>query len=131
MIPGMNKHCIAIGLLVAGSLLMAPAPAQNLGFLKNSPVAELTEDDEKLLQAAFNQALEKAADQETVTWENPDTGHNGSITILDTHEDFDTTCRTVRTATLAAGREGGGRYRLCKAEDGSWRFAPLRRAPSN
>jgi surface antigen len=117
------------GLLVA---LMAPLlMAQNTSFLSKGPIAYLTEADDELLQAAFDEALDQKADGETVEWSNPDTGHGGSIKVLDTHEDYGTTCRTLRTATQAAGRSGGGDYRLCKAADDTWQFAPLRRKKSS
>ena len=112
------------------TLFALAANAQNLGFLKRSAAAEITRDDEPFVNEAFRVALDDAADNEQVDWKNPETGHFGSVTPLDTHEDFDTTCRTIRLFTSAGGREGGGRYRLCLADDDTWRFAPLRR-PEN
>ena len=114
-------------ILTITALLSSTAIAQNIGFLSKGPVAYLNDDDKALLSETLNQALEDSDDDERVTWENPKLGHNGWIEILDTHEDYDTTCRTIRTHTSAAGREGGGIYRLCRADDGSWQFAPRRR----
>ena len=110
---------IAVG--TGGSLA-----AQNLTFLEKSPISYLTASDEELVRAAWAEALNDRADGETVEWQNDETGHFGSIRVLDTHEDFGTTCRTVRSRTRAGGLDGGGRWRACKADDGSWRFAPLR-----
>jgi len=109
----MLKPCTILFL----SLASTAAAAQNLGFLKSSAAAELTSDDEAFLDEAFRAALDDAPDNEQVDWRNPDTGHFGHVTPLDTHEDFDTTCRTIRLFTSAGGREGGGRYRLCLADD--------------
>lgn len=114
---------------IAGLLVWQAAPAQNLGFLERSPVAYLTPEDKEILADAFHELLSEHADGETVEWRNERTGHFGSLTVLDTHDDLGTTCRTVRARTTAGGIEGGGRYRLCLAEDGSWVFAPLRRRP--
>jgi len=119
------KHRLII--LTITALLSSAATAQNIGFLSKGPIAYLNDDDKAILSETLNQALENAADGDSVTWENPKTGHNGRIEILDTHEDYDTTCRTLRTHTSAAGREGGGVYRLCLADDKSWQFAPRRR----
>ncbi len=117
-------------LVILGAALATETMAQNLNFLDRSAASELTPGDEKILGEAFQKALKDTPDQEKVDWVNPETGHFGSISLLDTHEDFGTTCRTIRTRTTAGGREGGGRYRLCLAEDDSWRFAPLRRPPA-
>jgi len=119
------KH--SLFLLTLMTLLSVTAAAQNIGFLSKGPIAYLNDEEKAQLSETLNQALEDGADGETVTWENPDTGNNGRIEILDTHEDYGTTCRTIRTHTMASGREGGGIYRLCLADDDSWRFAPRRR----
>ncbi len=110
--------------------VVAAAQAQNIGFLTRGPVAYLSAEEQDMVREAFARALNDTADNETVEWENPESGHSGRIEVLDTHEDYGTTCRTVRTWTTAGGREGGGIYRLCKADDGSWRFAPARRSNS-
>jgi surface antigen len=123
----MIRSASLIGLL----LLAFAAGAQNLGFLKRSAAAELTREDEAYLAEAFRKALEDTPDNEQVDWKNPENGNFGSIELLDTHEDFDTTCRSIRIFTSAGGREGGGRYRLCLADDDTWRFAPLRRPASS
>lgn len=123
----LNKGVCGFLLSVAASAL----PAQNFNFLSKGPVAYLNEADEALLRAAFDEALDAKADGEMIEWSNPDSGHSGTITMLDTHEDYGTTCRTLRTFTRAAGREGGGDYRLCRAEDATWQFAPLRRKQSS
>ena len=120
------KHRLII--LTITILLTSAATAQNISFLSKGPIAYLDDDDKAMLFETLNQALDNSADGESVTWDNPESGHHGRIEILDTHEDYDTTCRTIRTHTTASGREGGGVYRLCRADDNSWRFAPRRRS---
>jgi len=113
-------------------MVMTPAAlAQNIDFLHRGPVAYLGDADRQILKDTFNAALNDAADGETVRWSNPDSGNNGTIEVLDTHEDYGTTCRSVRTFTQADGREGGGVYRLCRADDDTWQFAPRRRQPAD
>ena len=108
-------------------LLISSATAQNISFLSKGPIAYLSDDEKVMLSEALNQALENSSDGESVTWNNPESGHNGRIEILDTHEDYGTTCRTIRSHMTASGREGGVIYRLCLADDNTWRFAPRRR----
>jgi len=121
----MNRIFLSVGYLL---LVMAvPISAQNLSFLTGAPVANLSDADQEILRETVRDALDNQPDGTTVEWLNPDTGSTGTIEVLDTHEDFGTTCRSVRTFTRAGGREGGGVHRLCKAEDDSWRFAPRRR----
>ena len=121
----MNRIFLSVGYLL---LVMAvPINAQNLSFLTGAPVAHLSDADKEILGETVRDTLNNQSDGATVEWLNPDTGSTGTIQVLDTHEDFGTTCRSVRTFTQADGREGGGIHRLCKAEDDSWRFAPRRR----
>lgn len=103
------------------------ALAQNIEFLHRGPIAYMDEVDKQILTDTFNAALGNAEDGEKVQWSNPDSGSQGTIEVLDTHEDYGTTCRTVRTHSEAGGREGGGVYRLCLADDDTWQFAPRRR----
>lgn len=109
------------------ALTMPIASAQNINFLHRGPIAHMDDTDKAILREAVGDALNNHADGETVEWKNPGTGHSGTITLIDTHEDFGTTCRSVRTRSQAAGRSGGGNYRLCKGADGTWQFAPNRR----
>jgi surface antigen len=123
-------HHIKIGLIL--SLLFSgwagpTAVAQNLGFLSRAPIAQMNDVDQDMFRAAFDEALDDTPDGGVVEWRNPDTDAGGTITILDTHEDYGTTCRTLHTATQAGGRDGAGTYRLCLAEDQTWQFAPLRK----
>lgn len=115
--------------LAAGLLVLAAggAGAQNMGFLRKGPVAYLDEADQALFKDTLRRALDEGADGETVAWTSEQSGASGSFELVDTHEDFGTVCRTVRQRTSAAGREGGGTLRLCRAGDGAWRLAPARR----
>ncbi|MGI9343352.1 MAG: RT0821/Lpp0805 family surface protein [Gammaproteobacteria bacterium] len=122
------KNIVSFILLFAAT--MQVAGAQNINFLQRGPVAYLDDVDKQILTETFNKALAEVEDGESVAWRNPDSGSEGTIEILDTHEDYGTTCRTVRTATSAGGRDGGGIYRLCLADDETWQFAPRRRQQS-
>ncbi len=124
----MHHIKITLILLISLSGWAGPAAlAQNLGFLSRAPIAQMNEANQAMLSAAFDEALDDTPDGGVVEWRNPDTEASGTIAVLDTHEDYGTTCRTIRTATEAGGRKGAGTYRLCRAEDKTWQFAPLRR----
>jgi len=122
----MKKIPIRFGILFL-ALAVPCLQAQNINFLSRGPVAHMDETDKAMLREAVGEALNNRADGDSVEWMNPDTENGGTITLLDTHEDYGTTCRSVRTRTQAEGRSGGGNYRLCKAADDTWQFAPNRR----
>jgi surface antigen len=124
------RHTILITGLAALSLVAQGGFAQNIMFLRKGPVAYLNDADKELLRNTLGEALNDGNEGDSFSWENPDSGNSGRFTVLDTHEDFDTTCRNVRTHTEAAGRTGGGIFRLCLADDGTWRFAPAQRESS-
>lgn len=119
-----NKKLAQIGMilcLISGAMT---AGAQNLNFLRESPIAWLDDNDEAILRATIDAVLE-APDGTTTDWQNPATGANGRVQVLDTQQDFGTTCRRILMRNEASGRIGGGTYRLCLSDDGRWRFAPI------
>jgi len=109
-------------------MLTIPLHAQNASFLRSAPVAYLTDEDVEILLSTLQTAMNEQPDGETVTWTNSKTGHSGVINITNTHPDYDTTCRQVEIANQAAGRTGRGTFRMCKADDGKWKFAPSQQA---
>ena len=117
----MNKH-LTVPLILLIALATNTALAQNTMFLRNSPVAHLDEADREMLSAAIREVI-ASPDGTTLDWNNPDTGSKGRIKVLDTHEAFDTTCRNLRSRSVARGRQAEGIYRMCKQADGTWRFA--------
>jgi len=114
-------------LLAIAAWLAAPAVAQNYGFLSRMPVAYLTDADRALLSENLGKAMNDLADGESLTWTNPDTQSTGTISVRETHEDYGTQCRSFRMSLEAKGRSGAGTYRMCRADDGDWKFAPPRR----
>ena len=108
--------------MLGALLLGSGALAQNTMFMRDSPIAHLDEQDRQILRNTINKLLE-SPDGTVTDWSNPDTGSSGRVKVLDTHEDFNTVCRSIRARNEARGRKADGVYRLCKAEDGSWKFA--------
>ncbi len=115
---------VSVVSLTMTALLAGPAEAQNYGFLRRMPIAYLTEADRALLSENLGKAMNELGDGESVTWTNPDTQSTGTISVRETHEDYGTQCRSFRMSLEAKGRSGAGTYRMCRADDGSWKFAP-------
>jgi len=105
-------------------LACAPVNAANLFFLKDAPITGLDDEDRKILKETARDALENAEDGATMSWKNPKTGHFGDITVIDTHKDYGTICRTVHFFLSAANKTGRSEFRACKADDDTWRLAP-------
>jgi len=117
-------------MVVSSTLFCAAVSAQNILFLRESPIGWMDELDQQILVAAVDDLLEQPDD--TVTdWSNPDTDAHGRLKVFDTHEDYGTTCRNMKMLNEAKGRREGAVVRLCKAEDGSWKFAPTREPVSD
>jgi surface antigen len=123
---GTSGQFLAIIWLLAGS---ASAVAQNLNFLRDSPIGWLDDQDRAILTETID-AMLAAPDGTTTNWLNPATGSGGRIQVLDTHEALGTTCRRMLMRNEAKGRKSGGEFRLCLAKDGSWKFAPNEDAPT-
>ena len=87
----------------------------------------MIEDNVKQVLGELPEGVRLVAAAKTRTAEEIRRAIDAGIEIIDTHEDYGTTCRTVRTHVNASGREGGGVYRLCLADDDTWQFAPRRR----
>ncbi len=124
----MKKTVIIVTAIVSLVLVTIPLHAQNTWFWNSAPVAHLTDEDVEVLLSTLQAAMNEQPDGSTVTWTNSKTGHSGVIDITNTHRDYDTTCRQVEMANQAAGRTGQGTFRMCKADDGKWKFAPSQQA---
>ncbi len=124
----MKKTITNVVAIISLVLLAIPSLAQNTAFLRSAPVAFLNDEDVEILLSTLQAAMNEQPDGETVTWSNSNTGHSGVINITKTHPDYDTTCRQVEMANQAAGRTGRGTFRMCKADDGKWKFAPSQQA---
>ena len=120
----MKTTSAGIPLLLLAGLLVGPlAGAQNMNFLSKSPIAQMDEADREIYRATVD-AVVAAPDGTATDWSNPATGSRGRLEVLDTHQDMGTTCRNIRFDNQTRSSKRAGIFRLCRAEDGSWRFAP-------
>lgn len=116
------RQVISTAAVLMTVLISTATLAQNTMFLRNSPIAHLNTEDREILRQTIDEAL-AAPDGTVLEWSNPNTGSNGRVKVLDTHEEQGLTCRNLRARNEAHGRRADGIYRLCQDEDGAWRFA--------
>jgi len=80
------------------------------------------ERDRRLASDAAQRALETAPTGTRVAWNNPDTGHEGSITPMHTYQALGGGhCRDYETTITIDGQSRQGRGEACRERDGSWR----------
>ena len=112
------KWFIALALAAASSA----AAAQNwVGMLKNTPAERFDEDDLRIFMDAGRKALNDTPDNQSVTWENPQTKAGGEITVLRSFESKGRPCKDLRLRNQAQGRKGESKPTLCRVE-GKWRL---------
>ncbi|MCS3902326.1 surface antigen [Methylohalomonas lacus] len=68
----------------------------------------------------MNQALEKQPTGRASTWENPDTGHNYSVTPTETYQRNDRPCRDYTTEAVIDGQREVVHGTACRESDGRW-----------
>ncbi len=134
--PG-NKSTIgtvlgAVGGGVAGAQfghgsgkLAATAAGTLLGALIGHEVgASLDRADQVQAQQA-EQAAYAAPIGQSVTWNNPDSGHSGTITPLrDGHDATGNYCREFQQSIVIDGKAQQGVGTACRQPDGSWKVVP-------
>lgn len=106
--------------------LAAPAGAFNLGYLRESPLSNFTDEELQTFLDTLRTSLNNGQDGDVVTWGDSESPRaaSGSIKILKTEDRGDgTTCRDVHIENRAGGRFGGGVYRLCRDDGGEWKVA--------
>ena len=94
-----------------------------LGAMVGSNIGQqLDERDRMLMGQTFNHTMEKAPINATGQWQNPDTGHGGSVTPTRTFETESGPCREF-TQTVSIGGQMEQAYgTACRQADGSWKI---------
>ena len=92
--------------------------------MRASPLSVFTDTDWEMMRENARATLDEAADGKTSSWENPDTGHKGAVSVLSTYEEGGRRCRKAKFTNEARGMTGIQTHRLCKVEDGTWKIAP-------
>jgi surface antigen len=83
-----------------------------------------TAGDLERLRAAEQEALENAKTGQSVNWDNPRTGHSGSVTVLETVTAEETEagqpCRRIQRVFSADGTTRTGTAYACRTVSGDW-----------
>ena len=83
---------------------------------------QLDERDRYLMAQTFEHTMEKAPTNASGQWQNPDTGHGGTITPTNTIVTNGTPCREF-TQTVSIGGQMQEAYgTACRQADGSWKI---------
>lgn len=108
-------------LILLTGLLSVNAYAVNMQYLKYSPVAAFTSEDFAMLQTTGKKALEENKDGQLSEWKNPQTGHSGSITPLNSKTIDGMHCRKVRFLNRTANISGQAIYTFCQVDE-QWKI---------
>ena len=104
--------------LAAGSLLSACAYPSALD--PASPYV-LTEQDQRLMERAAQEALESNNIGQATNWNNPGSGHNGTVTPMRTYRtELGQPCRDYRMTVTTNGPTHVDHSTACRMPDGSW-----------
>lgn len=102
-----------IAATAAGTLLGA--------FLGSEIGSSLDKADQMQAERAHQNAM-AAPVGETIRWNNPDSGHSGTVTpVKDGRTDSGRYCREYKTTVMIDGREEAAYGQACQQPDGTWR----------
>jgi surface antigen len=90
--------------------------------MEQSPVSHFTPEDKQIMRKTARDALDNVKDGTKIGWENPETGHSGSVKPINTIEKDGTTCRKTRFFNSAEGLTAIQIHRLCRQKDGTWKI---------
>ena len=83
---------------------------------------QLDERDRYLMAQTFEHTMEKAPTNSTGQWQNPDTGHGGTITPTNTIVTNGTPCREFTQVVYIGGNPESAHGTACRQADGSWKI---------
>jgi surface antigen len=105
-----------LGMVAIGTLLGA--------FAGNQVGQSLDKADAMYAQKNAQNALEQAPTGQAMTWNNPDSGHSGTITPTRTFQDPSSGqyCREFQQTINVGGQSQKAFGRACRMPDGSWKI---------
>lgn len=132
----MNKQNVgAVGGAVVGGVLGSQVGSGSgrlwttgagvlLGALLGSEVGASLDRADKMYMHQANQRAHTAPVGETISWNNPESGHRGSITpVRDGHDQVSNSyCREYEQTIYIDGRAETGVGTACQLPDGRWEF---------
>ncbi|MBK1670666.1 hypothetical protein CKO28_21835 [Rhodovibrio sodomensis] len=104
--------------------LIATGAGAVIGALVGSEIGRrLSEGDEERLTRTTQETLENNPTGESSTWENPDTGHRGTVTPTETYKtDSGRYCREFQQTIIVGGEAKDAYGTACRQPDGSWKI---------
>lgn len=115
----MKKISFVLLLLCLG--FTATAYGINMRYLKYSPVSQFTEKDFEIMKETGLKVLNESKEGETSQWQNPQTGHSGSIQLIKNMNTKERTCKKLQIINQTAERYGKSVFVFCLQEDGKWK----------
>lgn len=84
----------------------------------------LDKADKQYAQRTAQDALEYNKVGQASTWRNPDSGHSGTVTPVNTYRSSEgTDCREFETSIYVDGKQEKGVGTACRQPDGTWKIA--------
>ena len=121
----MKKLCLFMGvLLVAWSISAFPAYVGNWSFLNiDGPYKFFNKEDFEIFKASAREALDNQKDGETISWENPKSGANGTQRIVRSFNRDNMKCRRLEMFSRAGAKQARISFNFCMQLDGRWGIA--------
>jgi surface antigen len=93
------------------------------GLLGGATGSYLDDQDKRTAAAATQRALETKPSGTTTTWQNPDSGHSGSVTPVRTYQASNGQyCREYEQSVTIGGKPQKSYGTACRQPDGSWQI---------
>jgi hypothetical protein len=121
----------SVALVFAASLIaLSTVQANNLSFLKDTPMANFNDEDIRLMTQSAADALADAKTPSSREWENTATNHSGTAKTLKAFEGpKGIACKRLRLTTHSGNRDGKSAYTLCNMGEDGWKIVPNDYAP--
>lgn len=132
--PGIGTRTAIGGLggAAAGGLIAAAAGGGSMaiaagviggGLLGGAVGNYLDQRDRQIANQTAQRAFETAPAGQATTWQNPDSGHSGSITPTRTFQQANGAyCREFQQSVVVAGKTQQAFGTACRQPDGQWRI---------
>lgn len=95
------------------------AHAQGWAFWRDSPFANMNEEDMESFRSEIQKALEEAPDREVISWEAPSGERTGKIVSRLTYESHGKTCRRLAFQMTEGDMKQSHHFDMCKG-DSEW-----------
>ncbi|MCP5368179.1 MAG: glycine zipper 2TM domain-containing protein [Hyphomicrobiales bacterium] len=108
----------------SGKLAAVAIGALGGAWLGSEIGKSLDRADRSMMERNAQYSLENNRTGATSTWQNPDSGHSGTMTPTNTYQTSSGNyCREYETTVIIDGREERAFGRACRQPDGTWQVA--------